>query len=179
MDENVVVVHPILPIDHPLLREVAEPVTRFDPSLVDLAEEMFATLRAANGVGLAAPQIGQSIRLFVAEYEDQRVALCNPVITLKEGESTGAEGCLSLPGFVGIGIQRAANIEVQAQDLQGEPVTLRAEGLWARILQHEIDHLDGILFLDYLEEPSNLRRIRTGELDERAVADPVPTGSGS
>ncbi len=177
MDENAGTVPPILPIDHPLLRKVAEPVTQFDQTLSNLAEEMFATLHAAEGVGLAGPQIGQSIRLFVAEYEDQHVALCNPVVTLKDGESNGAEGCLSLPGYVGIGIKRAEHIEVQAQDVDGKRVELTAEGLWARILQHEIDHLDGILFLDYLDEPSNLRRIRTGELDERAVGEPVPTGS--
>ncbi len=177
VDENGVSTHPILPIDHPLLRKVAEPVTEFDQWLRDLADAMFATLHAAEGVGLAGPQIGRGIRLFVAEYEEQRVALCNPVITLKEGESTGAEGCLSLPGFVGIGIQRAEHIEVQGQDLQGQRITMAAEGLWARILQHEIDHLDGILFLDYLEEPGSLRSIHTDELDERAVSEPDPTGS--
>ncbi len=177
VEENVVSTRPILPIDHPLLRKVAEPVTEFDQWLRDLADTMFTTLHAAEGVGLAGPQIGQTVRLFVAEYEDQRVALCNPVITSKDGETTGAEGCLSLPGFVGIGIKRAERIEVQAQDLHGKRVELAAEGLWARILQHEIDHLDGILFLDYLEEPGSLRSIHTDELDERAVSEPASTGS--
>ncbi len=176
-EEDVVSARPILPIDHPLLRKVAEPVTEFDQTLHDLAEELFTTLHGADGVGLAAPQIGQCTRLFVAEHEEQRVALCNPVITFKGGESTGAEGCLSLPGFVGIGIKRAERIEVQGQNLDGQTVELAAEGMWARILQHEIDHLEGILFLDYLEGPGNLRRIRTGELDERAVSEAAPTGS--
>ncbi len=166
----------ILPIDHPLLRKTARPVRRFGPSLRQMIDDMFETLEATGGVGLAAPQVGKSIQLLVAAFEEQRVALCNPVITAKEGELIGAEGCLSLPGFVGMNIRRAAHIEVEALDPQGTPVAVSAEGMFARILQHEIDHLHGILFLDHLEDPHDLRPIPSDESEEVEVAEPVTSG---
>jgi len=150
----------ILPIDHPLLRKKSSPITRFGPALRRLVDGMFATLHAAEGSGLAAPQIGQTLRLFVAEYHDEQIALCNPVITRAEGETVGAEGCLSFPGFVGLHIRRAERIEVQAQDVRGAPLHLEAEGTLARIVQHEIDHLNGILFLDHLASLADLRKLR-------------------
>jgi peptide deformylase len=126
---------------------------------------MFETMHAANGVGLAAPQIAQSIRLFVAEYEDRKVALFNPEITKAEGEELGSEGCLSIPGYIGENIRRATKIVVKAQDVHGKPVKIVAEGWFARILQHEIDHLDGILFVDRLDRPEDLREVREGDLE--------------
>jgi len=150
----------ILPIDHPLLRKKAAPISRFGPSLRRLVEEMFATLHAAEGSGLAAPQIGAAIRLLVAEHDEQPIPLCNPVIVSAEGESFGAEGCLSFPGFIGLHIRRATHIEIQAQDPHGAPVEIVAEGILARILQHEVDHLDGILFLDHLASLADLRKLR-------------------
>ncbi|HEX3721964.1 MAG TPA: peptide deformylase [Nitrolancea sp.] len=156
----------ILSIDHPLLRKQATPVTRFGPALRRLADDMFETLQAAAGRGLAAPQVGRGIRLFVAEDENEQIALCNPMITLTEGETFGTEGCLSFPGFVGLHIRRAARIEIQAQDLHGAPFQLVAEGYLARVVQHEIDHLDGILFLDHLADLSNLRKLRSMPPDD-------------
>jgi peptide deformylase len=176
-EENVVTERPILPIDHPILRKTAKPVVRFGPSLRKLVDDMFATLNDADGVGLAAPQVGQSIRLLVVDYEEEHLALCNPVITGKTGESIGAEGCLSLPGFVGTRIKRAASVEVEAQDVHGASVRLSAEGMLARILQHEVDHLDGILFLDYLESPGDLCAI--ADEAESDLKTPVTAGSGT
>ncbi len=138
---------------------------------------MFATLHAAGGVGLAGPQVGKGIRLFVAEFEGQRIALCNPVIIHQEGESIGTEGCLSLPGFVGLRIKRAASIDIEGQDTQGKTLSLSAEGIFARILQHEIDHLHGVLFLDHLQDPRDLRAIRTDEAAEAGENAPMAAGS--
>jgi len=117
-------------------------------------------------VGLAAPQIAQSIRIFVAEYEDHKVAMVNPEIIKAEGEALGTEGCLSIPGYAGDNIRRAEKIVVKGQDVRGKPMRVNAEGWFARILQHEIDHLDGIVFLDRLDRPEDLREVREEEEEE-------------
>ncbi len=127
---------------------------------------MFETMHANHGVGLAAPQIAISIRVFVAEYEDHKVAMVNPEIIKAEGEELGTEGCLSIPGYVGDNIRRAASVVVKGQDARGKPMRVHAEGWFARVLQHEIDHLDGILFLDRLDRPEDLREVREEELEE-------------
>ena len=169
-------VRQILPIDHPILRRPARPINRFGSTLRNLAADMFVTLRAADGSGLAAPQVGQALRLFVAEYDDRQIALCNPVITHAEGETFGAEGCLSFPGFVGLHIRRAARVEVQAQDLRGAPLQLVAEGILARIVQHEIDHLNGILFLDHLATLADLRKLPgDSNVQQELSAEGTPT----
>src|SRR5437667_5377860 len=159
-------IHKIITAENPILRRKAKKIHRFDPSLKKLIDDMFETMHAANGVGLAAPQIAQSIRLFVAEYEDRKVALFNPEIIKAEGEELGSEGCLSIPGYVGENIRRATKIIVKAQDVRGKPVKIIAEGWFARILQHEIDHLDGILFVDRLDRPEDLREVGEGDLEE-------------
>jgi len=127
---------------------------------------MFETMHAAHGAGLAAPQIALSLRVFVAEYEDRKVAMVNPEIIKAEGEEIGTEACLSIPGYAGDNIRRAANVIVRGQDARGKPIKVRAEGWFARILQHEIDHLDGILFLDRLDRPEDLREVREEEWEE-------------
>ena len=147
---------------------------RFDPSIQKLAEDMFETMHAARGVGLAAPQIAQSIRIFVAEFEDHKVAMVNPEIVKAEGEVLGIEGCLSIPGYIGENIRRAEKIVVKGQDVRGKSIKVNAEGWFARVLQHEIDHLDGILFLDRLDRPEDLREVREEdeeELKETAVVE--------
>jgi peptide deformylase len=159
MKERAVAVRTILPIDHPLLRVRTKKIHRFDPALRTLVAELFATLHAAEGAGLAAPQIGQSLRVCVAEYEGQSLALVNPEIVASEGELRDAEGCLSLPGYVGVNIRRAARVVVRYRDPRGRPLRMAAEGYFARILQHEIDHLDGVLFLDHLDHPRDLRAL--------------------
>ncbi len=127
---------------------------------------MFETMHSANGVGLAAPQIAQSIRVFVAEYEDRKVAVFNPEIVKAEGEERGPEGCLSIPGYVGENIRRATKVLVKGQDARGKSIRVNAEGWFARILQHEIDHLDGVLFVDRLDSPEDLREVREDDLEE-------------
>ncbi len=159
----------IITAENPILRQKAKKIRRFDPSLQKLVDDMFETMQIAHGVGLAGPQIAQSIRVFVAEYEDHKIAVFNPEIVKAEGEELGTEGCLSIPGYVGDNIRRATKILVKGQDVRGKPVRIPAEGWFARILQHEIDHLDGILFLDRLDRPEDLREVLEEELEEEAI----------
>src|SRR5579885_3166366 len=109
-------------IEEPVLRQKAKKVHRFDPSMQKLVDDMFETMHAAHGVGLAAPQIGLSIRVFVAEYEDHKVAVFNPEIIKAEGETLGTEGCLSIPGYVGDNIRRAEKVVVRGQSVEGKPI---------------------------------------------------------
>src|SRR6266568_317619 len=159
-------IHKIITTENPILRKKAKKIHRFEPSLKKLVDDMFETMHEAGGVGLAAPQIAQSIRLFVAEFEDRKVALVNPEIVKAEGEVLGTEGCLSIPGYVGEYIRRAEKVVVKGQDVRGKTIKVNAEGWFARVLQHEIDHLDGILFLDRLDRSEDLREVREDEEGE-------------
>ena len=166
----------IITTENPILRKKAKKIHHFDPSLQRLVDDMFETMHEANGVGLAGPQIAQSIRVFVAEYEEPdtgqhyKVALFNPEIIKSEGEALGTEGCLSIPGYAGDNIRRATKITVKAQDAKGKAIRVSAENWFARILQHEIDHLDGVLFLDRLDRPEDLREVGPEEeLEEEAL----------
>lgn len=167
-------IHKVITAENPILRRKAKKVHRFDPSIAKLAEDMFETMHAARGVGLAAPQIAQSIRIFVAEFEDRKVAMVNPEIVKAKGEVLGTEGCLSIPGYIGENIRRAEKVVVKGQDVHGKNIKVNAEGWFARVLQHEIDHLDGILFLDRLDRPEDLREVPEEdeeELKESAVVE--------
>lgn len=157
-------IHKIITSENPILRQKAKKVHRFDASMQKLVDDMFETMHVANGVGLAAPQIALSVRLFVAEFEENKIALFNPEIIKAEGEELGTEGCLSIPGYAGDNIRRATSVVIKGQDVRGKPVRVRAEGWYARVLQHEIDHLDGILFLDRLDSPEDLREIHEEEI---------------
>lgn len=159
-------IHKVITSENPILRQKAKKVHRFDSSITRLIDDLFETMHAAHGVGLAAPQIALSLRVFVAEYEERKIAMVNPEIIKAEGEELGSEGCLSIPGYVGDNIRRAASVVVKGQDARGKATRVRAEGWLARILQHEIDHLDGILFLDRLDRPEDLREVLEGELEE-------------
>ncbi len=159
-------IHKVITSENPVLRQKGKKVHRFDPSIARLIDDLFETMHAAHGVGLAAPQIALSLRVFVAEYEERKIAMVNPEIIKAEGEELGSEGCLSIPGYVGDHIRRAASVVVKGQDARGKATRVRAEGWLARILQHEIDHLDGILFLDRLDRPEDLREVLEGELEE-------------
>jgi peptide deformylase len=163
-------VRKIITAENPTLRIKAKKVHRFDASIQKLVDDMFETLHAANGAGLAAPQIDLSIRIFVAEYEDHRIAVVNPEIIKSDGEVLGSEGCLSIPGYYGDNIRRAESVVVKGQDVHGKAIRLRVEGWFARIVQHEIDHLDGILFLDRLDRPEDLREV-TAEEEEEALRE--------
>ena len=150
----------ILKYGAPVLERRADAVTEFDtPELRELIEDMFETMYAAKGVGLAAPQVGVGLRVSVIDVtvgEDpaQQVVLINPEVTAQEGKQIGEEGCLSIPGFREP-VTRSNKVTVAATNIKGEPVTLEGEELLARAFLHEIDHLDGILFLNHL---STLKR---------------------
>lgn len=133
----------------PILREETRPVGEITDELRHLAEDMFETMHAAQGIGLAAPQIGRTERMTVVEVEGQRFVLVNPEVIHTEGKVKGEEGCLSIPDVYG-DVERPARCTVRAMDLDGKTYEVEAEGLLARCFQHEIDHLHGKLFIDYL-----------------------------
>ena len=139
----------ILVAGDPVLRKVCEPVTRIDKKLQRLLKDMAETMYAAEGVGLAAPQIGVSKRIVVIDVGDDMglLELINPEITKREGKVVGAEGCLSVPDFEGE-VERAETVECEFTDRTGQRMVLNASGLLAVCVQHELDHLDGILFVD-------------------------------
>jgi peptide deformylase len=159
----------IVTIPNPILRRKTRPVTQFDADLQILIDNMIETMREAPGVGLAAPQVGQPLRLSVIEtlpkvdedgneIEDSRelFVISNPEIVWRSrDELLGVEGCLSIPGYVGE-VSRAEKIRVRAQDRFGRKIRLRLTGWTARIFQHEIDHLNGILYIDKLTAKENL-----------------------
>ncbi len=135
----------------PVLRKKAEPLEAVDEDIRRLIKDMFETMYKADGVGLAAPQVGVSQRVIVVDPHEQDVkpfGLVNPVIVQSADDvERGEEGCLSIPGLKDI-VERPAAVVVEALDAEGQPVRIEAEGLLARVLQHEVDHLDGILFID-------------------------------
>lgn len=143
-------------VEHParVLKEVGEPVAEFGPELERLVSDMFETMYAAQGVGLAAPQVGLSRRLFVMDCDGVRLVAANPEILSAEGEQQGEEGCLSV-GKIHAPLARAARVRLRAQDVRGRTFEQEAEGLAARCFLHETDHCDGLLFVDRL---SPLRR---------------------
>ncbi|HVJ50545.1 peptide deformylase [Desulfitobacterium sp.] len=140
-------VYQIVEIGSEVLREKAKEVKEITPNIVKLLENMLDTMYEADGVGLAAPQIGITKRVVVIDVGDGPVELINPVIIEQEGESDDSEGCLSIPGVTG-DVIRAAKVTVQGLNRKGELQTIKADGLLARACQHEIDHLEGILFVD-------------------------------
>ena len=147
----------ILTAENPFLRRKAKRVRRFDGTIGALVEDMAATMEAAKGVGLAAPQVGVPIRCFVVRLAEDHegphagelLVFFNPEIVEASGEEEGEEGCLSFPGYAGE-VVRATAITLKGQDERGRHKRLKAEGYLARVLQHELDHLDGILFQDRL-----------------------------
>ncbi len=132
---------------NPVLREVAKPVDRIDKKLQRLLKDMAETMYAADGVGLAAPQVGVSKRIVVIDVGDGLYELINPVIIKKEGSVLGSEGCLSVPDYEGE-VERAEYVECEFTDKTGQRMILSASGLLAICIQHELDHLDGLLFID-------------------------------
>lgn len=163
----------ILTYPHPVLRKKAVPVDRVTPELLDFIAEMQAMMYDSNGVGLAAPQVGVSLRIITVDAGDGIQALINPQIIAREGRQEGAEGCLSFPNLHGAVNTRAERVTVRALTSRGKKVTLSGEGLWARAMQHEIDHLDGILFIDRVE-PDSLTWV-TGERDAEGQLIERPT----
>ena len=132
-----------------MLKKMSKPVEKFDADLRSLVAKMFELMRAARGVGLAAPQVGRTERIAVMDVEGQKFAFINPEIIEREGSIRGEEGCLSIPDVFG-DVTRANRVIVRALDEQGVEVEAEGTELLARCMQHEIDHLDGKLFIDYL-----------------------------
>jgi peptide deformylase len=158
----------------PVLRRRAEPVGEITPEIRSIVADMIDTMYDEVGIGLAAPQIGVSLRVVVIADDETRQAraLFNPVIADSGGTATAEEGCLSIPGIFA-SVTRAAWVRVDALDLDGKPTTVEARALLARVLQHELDHLDGVLFIDRLD-PVTRDRIKRRIKKEGLVEDSRP-----
>lgn len=151
----------VVTMPNEILRSNALPIKNINAGTIRLLDNMRDTLYASDGVGLAAPQIGVSKRIIVIDTGDNFIELINPKIISREGEQTGSEGCLSVPGVVGL-VTRNNKVTVKGLNREGQEVVYEAEKLLARVFQHEIDHLDGIVFTDRASEtrrePSNRRK---------------------
>jgi peptide deformylase len=159
-------VREILGFEHPVLREKARKVSRVDTSIVRLLDDLAETMYAAPGAGLAANQIGVPLRVCVVKGEEnQHWGLVNPVLVKGEGSQIGYEGCLSFPGWVGE-VERHETVVVKGLNRKGKEVRIKSAGFTARAFQHEIDHLDGVLFTDRLTSLDTLRRVEDLESDE-------------
>ena len=156
----------------PVLRAVCRPVERFDSALRDLADEMLSLMRASSGIGLAAPQVGFTQRLIVCGIQVKSLALTNPEIKYASSPRTYPEGCLSLPNM-NIDVPRAERIRVTGRDLHGRRRTFTATGLWARVIQHEMDHLTGILICDRSSSEGQWRPDRSRGLPLNLVEENV------
>ena len=173
----------ILEYPDPRLRKKAAPVTVFDDALRQLADDMLDTMYAARGVGLAATQVDRHVRLIVLDVSDGRdcpLVLVNPELLLLEGSGPGEEGCLSVPGIYDK-LTRATHIRARAAGVDGRPFEMDADGLVAVCIQHEMDHLDGKLFVDYLSELKRqlIRRRLEKERKQRAANEHRPAGAAA
>ena len=158
-------IQPIRLFGDPVLRTPAQPVTDFDKELRQLVKDLEETMIDAPGAGLAAPQIGVSLRVFTYHVDGVLGHLINPDLDLSEEEQEGDEGCLSFPGLV-YDTRRALNVVAKGFDMHGEPVVIEGTELLARAIQHETDHLDGVLFIDRLDKAQRklaLKAIREAE----------------
>jgi len=172
-----VAVREILVIGDERLRQKAKKITRFDESLKTLIDDMLETMHEANGLGLAATQIGVPLRLVVIEMPEEKdedgtitrpkktYILCNPEIVKRSGEEVMEEGCLSIPGYAGR-VLRATDVLVKARNAQGREVRYRGDGLLAQAFQHELDHLDGVLYVDRVQNPADFWRLAREEQEE-------------
>jgi len=170
-------VKPIVTMENPLLRQKSKKVTRFGDGLADLVADMFDSLHAARGLGLAAPQIGVLQRVFIVDmppdYDEdgneiepaKAYVLVNPEIVKARGEEEMEEGCLSVPGYRGL-VKRATSVTIKGQDVKGREVRYRAEDLLAQAFQHELDHLDGVLYVDRIEGPDKIWAIPVGQEED-------------
>ena len=151
----------------PVLRQKAKKVNEIDASIQKLIDDMIDTMRAVSGVGLAAPQVGVSLRIAVIEIPGEEViTLINPEMVKRQGERILEEACLSVPGYQGE-IKRSEKVKVKAQDRMGKEFRLKGEDLLAQALEHEIDHLSGILYVDHVESEDKLFKI-VKEVEEQA-----------
>jgi peptide deformylase len=161
-------VKPIVLLGDPRLRIKGEPVSSFGKFLGHLLDDLAHTMRDAPGVGLAAPQIGEALSVCVVEVEDRLHELVNPKIVRTQGEDRDLEGCLSIPGYAAY-VTRKEKVWVVAQDRRGRRFKVAGSGLLGRAFQHELDHLDGKLYIDYLDSMDELIAVGLGD-DEEGVA---------
>jgi peptide deformylase len=152
---------PIRTVPDPILRRKTKRISTIDRSVKKLIADMRETLHAEEGrAGLAAPQVGVSLRATVICLpEEEDIILINPEIVRRKGQRLVSEGCLSIPGYVGQ-LYRAESVTAKGIDFGGKPVRIKAEGLLAQALEHEIDHLNGILYIDHMEDPNSLRKMQ-------------------
>ncbi|MDI6731004.1 MAG: peptide deformylase [Candidatus Margulisbacteria bacterium] len=148
----------IIRFPHPVLKKKAKAVKRVTTEIVRLIDDMIETMQKAPGVGLAAPQVGESIRVIVADIGTGAIAVINPKIIKKSGKQCLNEGCLSLPG-VEAPVERAAHVIVTGLDRTGKKATIEAKELLATILQHEVDHLEGLVLVDRVSDPSLIKHV--------------------
>ncbi len=171
-------VRQILSFEHPVLREKAKKVARVDTAIQRLLDDLTETMIAAPGAGLAANQIGVALRVCVVKGDDNQIwGLVNPELVKGEGTQVGYEGCLSYPGWVGE-VARHDTVVVKGRNRRGKEVRIKSSGFTARAFQHELDHLDGILFTDRLTSLDTLRRVEELMGDEKEEAEAVAAASG-
>jgi peptide deformylase len=171
-----VAVRPILNFDQPVLREKAKKVARVDTSIQRLIDDLTETMLAAPGAGLAAPQVGVPLRVCVVKGDENQIwALVNPEVIRSEGVQVGYEGCLSYPGWVGE-VARHEMVVVKGRNRRGKEVRIKSTGFTARAFQHEIDHLDGILFIDRLTNLDTLQRVEELRAEEQEAAVAAASG---
>jgi len=156
---------PIRQAPDPVLRQRAKRVRSVDGSIHKLIEDMIETMHSASGVGLAAPQVGIPLRVIVIGIpEQEKITLINPEIVRRRGERLLNEGCLSLPGYIGQ-LKRSESVTVKGLDQNGKEIRIKAEELLAQALEHEIDHINGVLYIDRLESKDDLRKIEPEEIE--------------
>jgi len=155
-------VRKIVTVPDPVLRKKAKRVTSFDKSLKKLIADMTETVHEASGAGLAAPQVGVSQRVIVLcineKDKNTEIAIVNPEVVKRKGERICKEGCLSIPGYIGE-IKRAEEVKVKGYDADGKEIKIKGQGLLGQALEHEIDHLNGVLYVDHLESQEKLTRL--------------------
>ncbi len=150
---------PIRVVPDPILRQKSKRVSSINSSVHKLIEDMLETMHAAPGVGLAAPQVGIPLRIIVIGLPEQEdMVLINPQVVRRSGERVVNEGCLSLPGYIGE-LKRAISVTAKGRDRKGKEIRIKANELLAQALEHEIDHINGVLYIDKLESPDKLRKI--------------------
>lgn len=167
---------PIRTIPDPVLRQKAKRIRNIGESIQKLIDDMVDTMRAAGGVGLAANQVGVPVRLMIVDIPDEGpVAIINPRVTDMENEGDAEEGCLSVPGYRGE-LKRYLKATIEGLDRDGKPLRYTAEGYFAQAFQHETDHLNGVLYIDRIDDPAKLHRALPGQ--EETEAEQPPSAEG-
>jgi peptide deformylase len=168
-----VAVRRIVQLGEPVLRQKAKKIHRVDPSVQQLIDDLIETVQHAHGAGLAAPQIGVPLRAIVTYADEKMRIVLNPeIVEMSEDEIEQDEGCLSIPGWYGP-VRRKARVTVRGLNRKGKPIKIKSEGFEARAFQHEVDHLNGVLFVDRMDDRSKLHKVESEEEDEELEAEQV------